>query len=86
MLCVCHTTPIQKLLCLHVCRQAGPTQRVDCLAPRWETALSVFPKDLSSQVSFFLSNDAFDKYLQYVIRTVIRYIHGDKNLPFQTRG
>jgi len=35
-----HTTPTQKLFCLHVFRQAGP-QRVDCLAPRWETALSV---------------------------------------------
>jgi len=23
MLCVCHTTPTQKLLCLHVFRQAG---------------------------------------------------------------
>jgi len=33
----------QKLFCLHVFRQAGPPQRVDCLAPRWETALCVFP-------------------------------------------
>jgi len=24
---------------------AGPPQRVDCLAPKWETGLSVFPKD-----------------------------------------
>jgi len=24
MLCVCHTTPAQKLFCLHVFRQAGP--------------------------------------------------------------
>jgi len=44
MLCVCHTTPTEKLLCLHVFRQAGPSQRVDCLAPKWETKLSVFPR------------------------------------------
>jgi len=31
MLCVCHTTPTQKLFCLHVFRQAGPPQLVDCL-------------------------------------------------------
>jgi len=30
---------------LHVFRQAGPPQWVDCLAPKWETVLSVFPKD-----------------------------------------
>jgi len=30
---------------LHVFRQAGPPQWEDCLAPRWETALRVFPKD-----------------------------------------
>jgi len=29
MLCVCHTTPTQKLYCLHVFRQAEPPQRVD---------------------------------------------------------
>jgi len=34
----------QKLLWLHAFRQAEPPQRVDCLAPKWETALSVFPK------------------------------------------
>jgi len=33
MLCVCHTTPTQKLFCLYVFRQAGPPQGVDCLAP-----------------------------------------------------
>jgi len=32
MLCVCHTTPKQKLFCLHVFRQAGSPQRVNCLA------------------------------------------------------
>jgi len=31
MLYACHTTPSQKLCCLHVFRQAGPPQRVDCL-------------------------------------------------------
>jgi len=36
--CVCHTTLSQKLLCLHVFRQAGSPQRVDCLTPKWETA------------------------------------------------
>jgi len=34
MLCVCHTTPTLKLFCLHVFRQAGSPQRVDCLAPK----------------------------------------------------
>jgi len=48
MLRVCHATPTQKLLCLHVFRQAGPPQRVDCLAPKWEIALSVFPKDTAT--------------------------------------
>jgi len=42
MLCVCHTTPTQKLFC-------GPPQRVDCLAPKWETALSVFPKNTATR-------------------------------------
>jgi len=41
MLCACHTTPTQKLLCLHVFRQARSPQRVDCLALKWETVLSV---------------------------------------------
>jgi len=48
-LCVCHTTPTQKLFCLHVFRHAGPPQRVDCLALKWETALSVFPKDTATR-------------------------------------
>jgi len=34
----------QKLFSLHIFRLARPPQRVDCLTPRWETALSVFPK------------------------------------------
>jgi len=42
-----HST--QKLFCLHVFRQAGPSQRVDCLALRWETALSVFPRDIATR-------------------------------------
>jgi len=49
MLCICHTTPTQKLFCLHVFRQIGPPQRVDCLAPKWETALSVFTKDTATR-------------------------------------
>jgi len=36
MLCVYHTTPTQKLFCLHAFRQAGPPQWVDCLARRWK--------------------------------------------------
>jgi len=28
MLCVCHTSPTQKLFCLHIIRQAGPPQQV----------------------------------------------------------
>jgi len=35
-------------VCLQVFRQAGPPQRIDCLASRWETALSVFPKDTAT--------------------------------------
>jgi len=54
MLCACHTIPTQKLLCLHVFRQAGRPQRVDCLAPKWETTLSVFPKDTASEPLYFL--------------------------------
>jgi len=46
---LCRTTTTQKLFCLHVFRQAVPPQRVDCLAPRWETALSVFPKDTATR-------------------------------------
>jgi len=48
MLCISHTTPTQKLLCLHVFQKVAPPQRVDCLAPTWETALSVFPKDTAT--------------------------------------
>jgi len=40
--------PTQKLFCLQVFHQAGPLQQVDYLAPRWETALSVFPKDTAT--------------------------------------
>jgi len=29
-------------VCLHVFRQTGPPQRVDCLAPKWEIVLNVF--------------------------------------------
>jgi len=36
MLCVCHTTPTQKLFCLHFFRQAGTLQRVDYLVLGWE--------------------------------------------------
>jgi len=33
---------------LNVFCQAGTPQRVDCLASRWEIALSVFPKDVTT--------------------------------------
>jgi len=46
MLCVCHTTLTQKLFCLHVLRQAGPPQRVDCF---WERALRVFLNDTATR-------------------------------------
>jgi len=49
MFYVCHTTPTQQLFCLHDFRQAGLPQRVDCLAPRRKTALSVFPKDIATR-------------------------------------
>jgi len=39
-----YTTPTQKLFCLHVFHQAGPPQRVVCLASKWKIALSVFLK------------------------------------------
>jgi len=48
----CHTTPTQKLFCLHVLRQAGSPQRVDCLAPRRETALIACLYD-QNKSSFF---------------------------------
>jgi len=57
MLCVCHTTPTQKLFCLHVFCQAGPPQRVDCLAPRWEIALIACLHDQSK--SGFFGRPAF---------------------------
>jgi len=50
MLCVGHTTPTQKLFYLHVFRQAGTPQRVDCLALELEIALSVFPKDTAMRI------------------------------------
>jgi len=34
-------------VCLSQFHQDGPPQQADCLAPRWETALSVFPKDIA---------------------------------------
>jgi len=48
MFYVFHTTPTQNLFCLQVFCQARPPQRVDCLAPRWEIALNVFPKDTAT--------------------------------------
>jgi len=46
VLCSVSVIPLQhrRLFCLHVFRQAGPPQQVDCLGPRWEIALSIFPK------------------------------------------
>jgi len=39
MLCVYHITPpTQKVFCLHVFRQAGAPQQVECLASRWDRA------------------------------------------------
>jgi len=35
---LCLQYPAQKLFCLHVFRQDRSKHRVDCLAPRWETA------------------------------------------------
>jgi len=43
------TTPTQKLFCLYVFRHAGPPQWVNCLAPRREIALNVFPKDTATR-------------------------------------
>jgi len=55
--CSVSVVPLQhKLFCLHVFRQAGPPLRQDCLAPRWETALSVFPKDTASFQVFPIDN------------------------------
>jgi len=66
MFCVCHTTPTQKLFCLHVFRQAGPPQQVDCLALRWKTALNDFPKDTAMCYGIRSQNKVlqpFDYYL-----------------------
>jgi len=43
------------MLCLHVFCQARPPQRVDCLASKWETALSVFPKDTATRYRIAVS-------------------------------
>jgi len=48
-LCSVSVIPLQKLFCLHVFRQAGPPQLVDCLTSRWETALNVFLKDTATR-------------------------------------
>jgi len=34
--------------CLSYHSEKGPPQRIDCLAPRWEKALSLFPKDTAT--------------------------------------
>jgi len=34
---------------LHVFRQAGPPQQIDCLVTRWETALSVLLKNTATR-------------------------------------
>jgi len=49
VLCSVSVISLQHRSC-SVCwsRQARPPQRVDCLAPRWKTALSVFPKDTAA--------------------------------------
>jgi len=49
MICVCHTTPTQKLFYLHAFRLVRPPQRVDCLSPRWKIALNTFPKDTATR-------------------------------------
>jgi len=51
VLCSVSVKPLQrqKLFCLYVFRQAGPPQRVNCLAPRWKTALSVFLKNTATR-------------------------------------
>jgi len=56
VLCSVSAIPLQhiKLFCLHVFRQSGTQQRVDCLDPRWELALSVFPKDTEGFATFRL--------------------------------
>jgi len=44
---------------LHVFRQPGPPQRVDCLAPRWETVLSDFLKGHSDVLPHRKSDQGF---------------------------
>jgi len=51
MLCLCHTTPAQKLLfaCLSSGWATTPGRRL--LDPRWEIALNDFPKDTATRYS-----------------------------------
>jgi len=50
-LCVCHTTPTQKLFCLLVFHQAGPLQRVDCLATSWKIISQIVFYTISSMLN-----------------------------------
>jgi len=59
ILCVCHTTPTQKLFCLHDFRQAGPPQQIDCLASKIRKPLSVFPKDTATRYRIGSKNQGF---------------------------
>jgi len=72
MLRVCHTTPTQKLFCLHVFRQAGPSQQVDFLALGWEIALSVFPKDRATRYRIESQDFATFRLLAVALPTELR--------------
>jgi len=48
---VCHTTPTQKLFCLHAFRQAGPPQWVDGLGLGTHLFIKV-PRPGDSEVTF----------------------------------
>jgi len=61
-LCVCHTTPTQKLFRLRVFRQAGPPQRIDCLVPRRENSIKCLTQGHSDALPHRESNYGFTAF------------------------
>jgi len=80
MLCVCHTTLTQKLFSLHVFRQDGPQQRIDCLALRWEITLSIFTKDTTTRYHIESRNKV--SYFQPRVETKFRIFNRESKQGF----
>jgi len=72
MLCISVTTPTQKLLSLHIFRQAGSPQRVDCLAPKWEIALSVFPQDKAMSAKMAVNVESYAQLFLLIYPELLR--------------